>query len=520
MAGSNQAVNLGGMLSQIGGAVGEMGAVGENFTRPVQNMSRPNVDPNDPEGLKRLMQWQQQMGREDAARTTMAQYEMAEEKRKEAATMEAVAAIYEDPASALGNEAIVQGDREMLRAANERYARDINLASKTGNLQLVEKLVSERQQLNSAQSLAALDDQKTQKQATGIIELERLLKNNKDLTPDQRTKIQGQVDKLSNNTDARHGASIMRVEQAGRDAAMQENEWNQVKGQAQQELIAAKLNPEGMDAWNKKYGKYAGSQSMMQSVNTNLQGIEDKRIEANNRAAIKAASFDDLRANLESNELLSDDMRTGLSKLIAAKEKEHQQAIDAGVPSANHFNVAQEAILSATIRGAETKDQAAAQSRVEKERYLEGLRQVVGQGPAESQVLERAALVAESKGEDFDPADPDHAAYIEAARDDLWSESEDILLREQARLSDTYIQPDDGDQQAIVAMYESGVPVEEIFKTTGRLRYDYEAVKDVLLSKANADVKASNAKAAHAAGDAEGKEAEDRQRYRRNRSSI
>ena len=70
MAGSNQSVNLGGMLSQIGGAVGSMGSVGEKFVRPIQNMSRPDVDMEDPTGLNKLMDWQMQMGRNQEASVT------------------------------------------------------------------------------------------------------------------------------------------------------------------------------------------------------------------------------------------------------------------------------------------------------------------------------------------------------------------------------------------------------------------------------------------------------------------
>ena len=70
MAGSNQSVNLGGMLSQIGGAVGSMGSVGEKFVRPIENMSRPDVDMEDPTGLKKLMDWQTQMGRTQEASVT------------------------------------------------------------------------------------------------------------------------------------------------------------------------------------------------------------------------------------------------------------------------------------------------------------------------------------------------------------------------------------------------------------------------------------------------------------------
>lgn len=83
MAGSDQSANLGGMLSQIGGVLGrgvDVGGLGANIV----NMGRPDVDPTDIKGMMQLQNWQQKVGREDAARTTMAgvgQLRAAQEKQ-------------------------------------------------------------------------------------------------------------------------------------------------------------------------------------------------------------------------------------------------------------------------------------------------------------------------------------------------------------------------------------------------------------------------------------------------------
>ena len=122
MAGSNQAVNLGGMLSQIGGAVGEMGAVGENFTRPIQNMSRPNVDPNDPEGLKRLMQWQQQMGRTQEAALTGNQASQIGDRRAEERRLSVLEAQNSREAAAAAAEAERKRGEAMLGVMQSRLS--------------------------------------------------------------------------------------------------------------------------------------------------------------------------------------------------------------------------------------------------------------------------------------------------------------------------------------------------------------------------------------------------------------
>lgn len=83
MAGTNQAANLTGMLTSIGNTIGGMGAVGQQFVNPIVNMSRPDVDPNSLEDMQRLQQWQQTVGREDAARTTGMTMRDLEAKQKE-----------------------------------------------------------------------------------------------------------------------------------------------------------------------------------------------------------------------------------------------------------------------------------------------------------------------------------------------------------------------------------------------------------------------------------------------------
>lgn len=78
MAGSNQAVNLGGMLNQIAGTIGSGytingknagAAIGDTFA----NLARPEVDPNDPASLEKMAKWASRNGRANEA----AQYNAA-----------------------------------------------------------------------------------------------------------------------------------------------------------------------------------------------------------------------------------------------------------------------------------------------------------------------------------------------------------------------------------------------------------------------------------------------------------
>jgi hypothetical protein len=84
MAGQSQAANLGGMLSQIGNTLGTS-VDSENYVRGTQNMFRPDVEADDIEGQRQLMNWQTKLGRTDEARNTMLGInQMEEQARREA----------------------------------------------------------------------------------------------------------------------------------------------------------------------------------------------------------------------------------------------------------------------------------------------------------------------------------------------------------------------------------------------------------------------------------------------------
>jgi hypothetical protein len=81
MAGQSQAANLGGMLSQIGNTLGTS-VDSENYVRGTQNMFRPDVEADDIEGQRQLMNWQTKLGRTDEARNTLLGINTLEEKQE------------------------------------------------------------------------------------------------------------------------------------------------------------------------------------------------------------------------------------------------------------------------------------------------------------------------------------------------------------------------------------------------------------------------------------------------------
>lgn len=85
MAGSNQAANLGGMISQIAGTLGKS-VDADPYVRGVENTFRPDADPTDLASMRNLHSWQQKMGRGEEARNTMVgirDLEVAEKEQKQ-----------------------------------------------------------------------------------------------------------------------------------------------------------------------------------------------------------------------------------------------------------------------------------------------------------------------------------------------------------------------------------------------------------------------------------------------------
>ena len=82
MAGQDVSANLGGMLSQIGGAIGSMGGAGAGLMRPIMTSFRPQLDPNNVESLQRQAAFQGRIGDTEQARMYTGQALALEERNR------------------------------------------------------------------------------------------------------------------------------------------------------------------------------------------------------------------------------------------------------------------------------------------------------------------------------------------------------------------------------------------------------------------------------------------------------
>ena len=82
MAGQDVSANLGGMLSQIGGAIGGMSGAGAGLMRPIMTSFRPQLDPNSVESLQRQAAFQGRIGDTEQARLFTGQALALEERNR------------------------------------------------------------------------------------------------------------------------------------------------------------------------------------------------------------------------------------------------------------------------------------------------------------------------------------------------------------------------------------------------------------------------------------------------------
>ena len=82
MAGQDVSANLGGMLSQIGGALGGMSGAGAGLMRPIMTSFRPQLDPNSVESLQRQAAFQGRIGDREQARMYTGQALALEERNR------------------------------------------------------------------------------------------------------------------------------------------------------------------------------------------------------------------------------------------------------------------------------------------------------------------------------------------------------------------------------------------------------------------------------------------------------
>lgn len=219
MAGTNQAANLSGMLSQIGGTLGRgvdqsvMDKLGGNIER----MSKPPLDMTDAESVAATAQWYHDTGKD---REAMMMAEKAESLRKEQSAMEAMAIGVEETQKAAT--AAQGGDVRLVNEQLKNASINLNKAAEAGDAAAVKQYKAQIQELQPL--VQAAQGVSNQKQAAGVLEFDKMLSpdfrrmdqqtgQQVPLTDEQRAGIERQRDVMLQNPAVHDGYVKAKVQQ-------------------------------------------------------------------------------------------------------------------------------------------------------------------------------------------------------------------------------------------------------------------------------------------------------------------
>ena len=121
MAGQDVSASLGGMLSQIGGALGGMSGAGAGLMRPIMTSFRPQLDPNSVESLQRQAAFQGRIGDTEQARLYTGQALALEERNKAEAEKQRKLKEGQERSAAVAayGRAVLSGDKSAIDLALE-----------------------------------------------------------------------------------------------------------------------------------------------------------------------------------------------------------------------------------------------------------------------------------------------------------------------------------------------------------------------------------------------------------------
>lgn len=175
MAGSNQAINLGGMLNQIAGTIGSGytingknagAAIGDTFA----NLARPDVDPNDPASLEAMAAWASRNGRENEAAQYNAAFLQAQKEQAALEGAKEMAGMAAGAGKSAQNVDLVGFDNK-LNAMKERQAQAKSAAEFDAMGRQIAKVEQQRGQVAEGHY---------KKQANQVAGLEEWLNKNAD----------------------------------------------------------------------------------------------------------------------------------------------------------------------------------------------------------------------------------------------------------------------------------------------------------------------------------------------------
>ena len=345
MAGSDQSVNLGGMLTNISDTIGGMSAAGEGYNNAFINAFKPQIDPSSPESLQAAAEWASNNGRTEEASAYRKEASVVGLRNTELETKEAQRVLSEKATATLqmAGDAANRGDLEALSKAEAQMNGLIQGAP----------LEAHKDIRDNAEAIRNMREQalgkKSSNEAKGAIKLSALLKDEefREKAGDNLPVLEGQLERLLEDPKTLEAFNAQVEQQAVRSTAELEAKTQAETQQAEaniQKLVAAgnleEAIAEGAQSKYpelvKPYVELAKSRLELQKAQMDTPGSNyDFRL-GDVREAVKnlkrfdgsgfesgAQQYEDAIARIETDKNMSKDMKA--SELAKLREKIFQQ---------------------------------------------------------------------------------------------------------------------------------------------------------------------------------------------------
>lgn len=227
MAGTNQAVNLTGMLTNMANSIGAMPDI-SGLTANIQGMSQPTLNANDPDSLEKYAKWAESTGKREEA----AEYrKQAAQLRRERSTMKRAAVAAEK--STMGRTAASQGD---VRGTQLQLAE---LQKQMGQADTPQEQAAIRAEMRSLEALLP-DAQKIEKsnKANGVLKLEQLIESGQ-LDEAQVPKAREGINRLMSDPEIARDVNKLRVQEVALQKEMASMEADKYLADNQRALTEA-----------------------------------------------------------------------------------------------------------------------------------------------------------------------------------------------------------------------------------------------------------------------------------------
>lgn len=496
---TSQAVNLGGMLNQIGGSLREGFTidgqqVGDALGKTVTNAMAPSVDMADAASLRRFAEYARRAGKDDVAVQYEERAARLEQQERAAKANTAVARQY-----TMGNRSVQDGD---VAGVDSSIAKLQNQLSKQTDPQAQENILRAIDQLNQSRG-AAMDAQQRNKLA-GAVNIDRLLEQG-NLDGQQRAALEQTRERLLSDPTISNAYEEQRFEVAKRqreeDAMRFEAE---VLPQVNNKIRAAGNDTERLNEIVEQYPNYA---SQVQQLVAERVQFMDGMQKYRDAAAERTGTYD-----LGSLESQIDELPEEFQAAARQNLERVKQLQDKNVVNGTWVGPRSEAD-KAYNRLLDTMDQAQLESssmalrtnnakRVEEDNYIESIEREAAKGLSDQ---DAALYVTRLYGDDIPEGQMEE--YIEEAKETYSQDLMNYKQREELRFAlernpdaDPVDYIGEPSQEDLKEGWSQGFTREELFEMMIEVGYTEKNALDAWTKFVRSGVK--GAKAAEAASDA------------------